>query len=84
MRCFETMGCGAVMVSDSGNYPEGMADGRTMFTYTDAFDAVRVIEEVLSSPDGGREVALRGARMVRERYDKAAQWQAFQRIVASL
>lgn len=84
MRCFEALGCGAVMVSDCGDYPEGMVDGRTMFTYADADDAVRVIEEVLSSPDGGREVALRGARLVRERYNKAAQWLAFQRIVASL
>jgi hypothetical protein len=84
MRCFEAMGCGALMVSDSGDYPEGMLDGRTMFTYSDADDAVRVIEAALSSPDGGREVARLGARLVRERYNKAAQWQAFQRIVGSL
>jgi glycosyltransferase involved in cell wall biosynthesis len=84
MRCFETMGCGAVMVSDSGNYPEGMVDGRTMFTYSDVDDAARVIEDVLSSPDGGRAVARQGASLVRKRYDKAAQWQAFQRIVESL
>lgn len=24
MRCFEAMGCGALLVSDAGNYPEGM------------------------------------------------------------
>jgi hypothetical protein len=24
MRCFEAMGCGALLLSDEGNYPEGM------------------------------------------------------------
>jgi hypothetical protein len=24
MRCFEAMGCGALLLSDEGNYPKGM------------------------------------------------------------
>ena len=33
MRCFEAMGCGALLVSDVGNYPVGMEAGVTMETY---------------------------------------------------
>src|SRR6202012_848162 len=29
MRCFETMGVGAMLLSDEGGYPEGMTDGET-------------------------------------------------------
>jgi spore maturation protein CgeB len=81
MRCIEAMGCGAVMVSDAGNYPEGMIDGRTMFTCKDAEDTVRVVEGVLALPDQGRSVAAEGLRLVRERYSKAAQWKRFQHLV---
>ena len=27
MRCFEAMGCGALLVSDAGGYPDGMQPG---------------------------------------------------------
>ena len=27
MRCFEATGCGAVLLSDAGCYPEGVVDG---------------------------------------------------------
>ncbi|TIM37568.1 MAG: glycosyltransferase family 1 protein, partial [Mesorhizobium sp.] len=33
MRCFETMGAGALLVSDSGIYPAPMRDGETMAVY---------------------------------------------------
>ena len=28
MRCFEALGAGSLLLSDEGNYPEGMSDGR--------------------------------------------------------
>ncbi|MGC1560897.1 MAG: glycosyltransferase, partial [Bradyrhizobium sp.] len=33
LRCFEAIGCGALLLSDDGIYPEGMKDGDTMFIY---------------------------------------------------
>src|SRR6266550_1505041 len=39
MRCFEATGCGAVLLNDSGRYPEGFVDGDTMVTYSSS-DAV--------------------------------------------
>src|SRR5262245_42085231 len=40
MRCFEAMGCGALLLSDEGKYPDGMVPERTLITYTSAADAI--------------------------------------------
>jgi hypothetical protein len=32
MRCFEAIGCGALLVSDAGCYPDGMKPDETMET----------------------------------------------------
>jgi hypothetical protein len=84
MRCFESMGCGALMVSDDGNYPDGMENDRTMRVYADAADAVRTIREALADPASARAIAARGRDMVREQYSKARQWADFTALVARL
>jgi hypothetical protein len=83
MRCFEAMGCGALMISDLGSYPAGMIDGKTMLTYRDAADAVSRIQE--SMQDGTwRPIGQCGHRMVRESYSKQTQWQDFMLLVGEL
>lgn len=81
MRCFETMGCGALLLTDEGVYPEGMVSGDTMVTYRDAADAARLAEKLLSHDlEQCRELAGRGHDMVRVRYSREQQWQAFLRL----
>jgi hypothetical protein len=78
MRCFEALGCGAVMVSDVGRYPDGFVDGNTMLTYREAADAASVIDGVLAHwSTRGREIATTGWRMVTERYSKDDQYRSF-------
>jgi hypothetical protein len=84
LRCFEAMGCGALMVSDQGVYPDGMEDGRTLLTYADPEQALNVIEAALGDPVRRLEIAGRGAQLMRTEYGKGNQWQAFQRIVEAL
>ena len=80
MRCFEAMGCGALMVSDIGKYPTGMIDSETMYTYSDPDDAVSIIQKTLQ--DGmWRSVAKRGHRMLSEHYCKKVQWHNFMMLV---
>jgi Glycosyl transferases group 1 len=79
MRCFEAMGCGALLLTDPGRYPEGMVDGETMCVYRDVDDLVRIIRELLSEPERRRRIAANGLRLLRETYSKAAQWDLFQR-----
>lgn len=81
MRCFEALGCGALMVSDRGDYPEGMRDGETMLLYDDADGARRVIRDALSQPDHLQKIASQGHAMVSTAYNKSAQWSSFIELV---
>ena len=81
MRCFEAMGCGALMVSDQGLYPEGMSDGVTMLTYADPHQAVEEITTALITPDSLHNLVVNGNRLVQTLYSKDRQWQSFQHLV---
>lgn len=83
MRCFEAMGCGALMVSDAGRYPPGMEDGRTLLAYASPQDAVRAIERALADDGERRRIAAAGHRAMVQEYSKDAQWRAFESLVAA-
>ena len=80
MRCFESMGCGALMLSDDGNYPPGMVDGETMLTYNKPDDAILLIKKYLGDPER-LTIAQNGCQVVRENYSKQAQWNNFKVLV---
>jgi hypothetical protein len=77
MRCFEALGCGALMVSDYGHYPDGFVDGETMLTYSSAEEAVERTVQALENWEQGGEIAAKGQRTVRSHYSKSAQWERF-------
>ena len=77
MRCFEAMGCGALLLSDDGIYPEGMKDGDTMFTYKSPDQAAELALQILSNKTDGNIVAARGRKMVGDRYNKTVAVGAF-------
>lgn len=84
MRCFEAMGCGALLLSDAGNYPPGLVDGETMRTYSDASDAAAGIDALLSQPEVMNGIAAKGHEVMVRDYSKARQWHAFQQLVGAL
>lgn len=84
MRCFEAMGCGALLLSDAGNYPPGMVDGETIRTYSDASNAAAIIDAMLSHPETMRVIAAKGHQTMVHEYSKARQWQAFQQLLGAL
>ncbi len=81
MRCFEALGCGALMVSDHGRYPDGFVDGETMLAYRNAGEAAERTASILENWEQGRTIAARGGEMVRSRYSKAVQWKMFQELL---
>ena len=81
MRCFEAMGCGALLLSDDGRYPDGLVDGQTMLTYRGAADAVAKIAALLTSPAALADIAGAGHAMVRSRYSKQDQWDKFRSLL---
>lgn len=76
MRCWEAMGCGALLLSDAGQYPDDMISGQNFLTYENAADAVNQIKEVFDK-HASAEIAIAGRKMISEKYSKRAQWTAF-------
>lgn len=83
MRCFEAMGCGALMVSDTGNYPHGMADNKNMITYSTPAEAVQRIRALIEDTALRQQIAKNGHQLMATTYSKAAQWEAFQALVGA-
>jgi hypothetical protein len=84
MRCFEAMGCGALLVSDAGNYPEGMIADETMLIYEDDQSCLEHIERCLANWESVRSIADNGRSRMNQVYSKARQWALFEAVVADL
>lgn len=82
IRCWEAMGCGALLLSDAGRYPEGMEDGRTLAAYRSETEMVAMIEALLADEPRRRTIAAAGHAMIGERYSKERQWRDFVELVA--
>jgi len=81
IRCFEGMGCGCLMLSDTGRYPAGMMAGKTMETYESPEDAVAKISTLLVDTVRLEQVARAGYEMVSRQYSKQRQWDRFLQFV---
>lgn len=77
MRCFEAMGCGGLLVSDAGGYPDGMQQGSTIETYDTPGQAVEVISRSLQDWPKSAEIAALGRARIRDIYRKDVQWKQF-------
>ena len=83
MRCFESMGCKGLLVSDEGAYPAGMIAGQTLVTYQSPSDLVGKLRELLGAPQVIMGIAQAGHEMVTRQYSKQVQWTAFNALVSS-
>jgi len=81
MRCFEAMGCGALLLSDAGEYPDGLAPDDTIVTYESIADAMLKIGQQLDDPKLRETTAARGHNVVASKYGKVRQWETFLRLV---
>ena len=84
MRCFEALGAGALLLSDEGNYPEGMKNGETIVTYRSPENAIEQIKSFLAAEEDRLAIAQAGREMVMTRYSKEMQWQRFEALVAAI
>ena len=80
MRCFEAVGCGAVLLTDAGRYPEGFAAGETMVTYASTDDIPGLVERLIADADWANGIAQAGHAMVRNCYSKERQWVRFREL----
>jgi Glycosyl transferases group 1 len=83
MRCFESMGCGGLLLSDEGVYPTGMVGGQTLVTYQSPADLVVKLRELLQAREMMMRIARAGHEMVVRQYSKQMQWGAFEALVSN-
>jgi hypothetical protein len=84
MRVFEALGNGAFLISERGNYPDGLEPDIDFYTY-EGFDELKEkIGIVLGDWQRHAEIAKRTSEKARAYFSKEKQWQRFQEIVASL
>lgn len=81
MRIWEALGCGTTLVSDSGNYPDGIEEGRHYVGYDDANQVPALLLTLVDDAKRRQTLADEGRAMIRSHYSKDAQWQRFQEIV---
>jgi hypothetical protein len=84
MRCFEAMGCGALLLSDAGKYPEGMDEDETMLTYETGGNCLDQIEECLDNWSDAKKIADKGRSRISDLYSKGHQWALFGTLLEKL
>jgi hypothetical protein len=72
MRCFEAMGCGALLASAAGGYPDGMQPGVTIETNDSPEQATEIISDCLQHSPESAEMAERGRSRVSQAYNMAS------------
>lgn len=81
MRCFESLGCGALLLSDRGKYPMGFDNRDTIMLYNNANDAAVQASSILQDWSTHCEIAKNGHAMVKHQYSKSVQWNMFQALL---
>ena len=49
MRLFESLGCGSLLLSEEGNYPEGFENGKNFISYKDSNDLLDKLPSVIEN-----------------------------------
>jgi Glycosyl transferases group 1 len=84
MRCFAALGSNSLLLTDEGNYPDGMSNGSTMITYDPPEAAAGQIRILLKYREQLTSIARAGHKMMSTRYSKEVQWRRFEALVASI
>jgi hypothetical protein len=84
MRNYESTGCGAFLISEDGIYPDHFLPNKDFFTYRTTKELFEKIDQVLSMPDQGAEIAKKTRDKLRKLYSKEEQWKSFVGAVTSL
>jgi hypothetical protein len=83
MRCFEALGCQSLLLTDQGNYPNGMTSGKQMVCYSSTCSLIEKCHYYLDSCLEQRMgIAKMGYQMIKMEYSKDCQWGSFLKIIA--
>lgn len=81
MRNYECTGCGALLVSEDGVYPDHLIPNEDFFTYRSQNELFRTLDKVLSQPELITEIAKKTRMKMLTLYSKHEQWSKFEKAV---
>jgi hypothetical protein len=77
MRCWEAMGSGALLLTDTGDYPPGMISGETMAVYSSVEHAVAKLQGILDDTSEMQSITQRARNAISSMYGMQAQYTSF-------
>jgi len=84
MRNYETIGCGAFLISEDGIYPDHFVPNTDFLTYSSISELFKKIEYILSLPDQGLQWTEKTREKLKKIYSKDKQWENFTNAINSL
>jgi hypothetical protein len=82
MRVFESIGNGALLISERGNYPDGLIPDEDFLTYEGFDELIEKIELALGNWDLYRQLARKASEKAKSIFSKEYQWKKFKEIVS--
>lgn len=77
MRVFETIGNGALLLTEKGDYPEGIKSGEDFLSYSSTKELLRLIDTVLSDWGKWSVFAEHAKNRISSQFNKNKQWCTF-------
>ncbi len=77
MRNYESIGCGAFLISEDGIYPEHFIPNNDLYTYRNTSELFTQIDKVFSLQDKGASIARETREKLKKIYSKENQWNKF-------
>ncbi|WP_306121048.1 glycosyltransferase [Roseitalea sp. MMSF_3504] len=84
MRIFEAIGNGAILISQKGQYPDGLQEGNDFFAYEDERDVAQIMRFVKDEPIAARDFAASAKKRLHKNFRKENQYEKFRDFVATL
>ncbi len=84
MRNYESIGCGAFLISEDGIYPNHFVPNKDFLTYRNISELFEKIEHILSLPDQGLQWTENSRNKIKTIYSKEKQWNNFVNAVNSV
>lgn len=81
MRCWESLGAQATLLTDAGNYPQGMVHEETIISYKNLDEFTGRISELIRNPAKREMIASKGAETIERLYNRDTQLKRFQELL---
>jgi hypothetical protein len=81
LRSFEALNCGALLLTDDGNYPDGFVHNETMLIYKNLNDLSRILNSIFCDLDAYEHLRQNGNKMMARMYGSEDNFKKFMNLI---